>query len=155
MGAEVRHSDWKIAQRHAEIVQDLMPTGARRLQMSRNIAGVSRGRISQGFRAGNYLMPLTSESVRLFSNRHDIARKSLLVLARGTTSAQQVASSESEIGELIEKIRSEFAYRRVAMMERELHSYLQTDIEYAIDDDIARTFDVVTMVLVSVFREDR
>lgn len=150
----VRYSDWKIAKRHAELVTECLPPKSRAIKVTKQIPGFAGGRIGKGFRAGNFLMPMASEVVMTFSDRHDVARRSLLVMGLGTT------STDAECGEppmmaVAECLRNKFAHRRAVMLNGELYSFIDNRFEYTVDEQIMRKYDILVLSLVSTMREDR
>jgi hypothetical protein len=148
----IRYNDWEISQRHAEIIDDLKPSGLRAVQVHQSIPGVVGGRINADLREGLYIMPSASKIGMVFSDLHDVNRRSLFVAAIGKTTTQ--SKSTPVLMRLSEAIRTAFASRRVMRLAGELYSSHEI-VSYEIDDAIARKFDVIQIILTSRFREDR
>jgi hypothetical protein len=149
----LRYNDWEISERHTKIIEGMLPKGYRSVQLQRQITGVVNGRITERLRAGVYLMPLGGKTVSRNNCTKDIRRRSLLVAAEGLSTANDKTTPRNLL--LAESIRDAFANRRVAMLNGELYSFLEDEADYEIDDAIARKYDVLILVLASVFREDR
>jgi hypothetical protein len=148
----VRYTDWQIANRHAEIVDELRPQGLRETQVHTSIPGVVNQRITADLREGLFLMPLESPVGLTYSSVHDVNRRSLFVASIGKSTTQ--STSTPILMQLAEAIRTAFASRRVVRLVGELYSSCEI-AGYAIDDQLALKLDVIQIILTSRIREDR
>ena len=149
----VRYNDWQVTQWHATAIRDLEPAGVSSLEVRRQIPGVVRGRVIDGFRSGFYIMPLSSKIATTYSGTVDIDRNSLLVSATGLSTAS--SASTPKMITLLESIREKFSHNRILGQVGELYSYMPDEPNYDIDDAIARKFDIIMAVLTTRFRESR
>lgn len=146
------YDDWTIAQKHREIVEELRPPGTRSIILQKNIPGFVNGRFTADFKAGIFMMPLRSRIVTTFSDRHDVERTTMLVVADGVTTVQ--TAETPKLMQMIERIRNRFASRRIMNIIGELYS-THSNPEYDADDAIARRFDIVPILLTTTIREIR
>ena len=148
----MRHNDWDVAKRHAEIIAEIGPQNMRTPQLHTNIPGFDRGRITSELRAGLWMQPLGSDDKDTYSSVQDIERMTLLIAAVGMST--RGSKDVPALMGLNELIRTRFASRRVMKMTGELYSYSKP-AQYTIDESVVRKYDVIQVVLVSRFREDR
>ncbi len=146
------YDDWTIAKKHREIILELLPSGMRAPILQRSIPGLINGRFTKDFKAGTYLMPLKSQIEDTFSDRHDVARSTMLVVAEGETSIQSNRTPNSMV--FMERIRNRFASRRIMNIVGELYS-THTSPEYDVDDTMSRRLEIIPIVLTTTIREIR
>lgn len=148
----IRYNDLEIAKKHREIVQSILPPGARAVDLRRQIPGFRNNRVTKDFKAGTYMMPVGSRTVTTYSSTHDIERTTLLVIAEGVTTGQFTDLPDSM--KTIERLRNLFASRRIMNIPGELYSN-HSEPKYDVDDDADRRFEMLFILLTTTTREAR
>jgi hypothetical protein len=152
--AGIRHTDWDVSERHAEIIRSNWPEGVsiRKPQLLKKIPGVTGKRFTETVKSGVWLKPLGSQPGRTFSSVRDVVRKTLLVFVSGSSTRQSQSETEYEL--VRDKVRDLFQDRRVTDLNGELYSYTSMG-DYDIDDVVSRKYDIDIIEISTVFREDR
>ena len=139
----IQHTDWSVSTTHAQLVNDNWPDGVsvRRPELLKKIPGVTGKRFTETVKSGVWMKPLGSQPGRTFSGVRDVVRKTLVVFV-----------SDYEL--IRDKIRDLFQDRRATGMNGELYSFTSMG-DYDTDDVVSRKYDIDTIEISTVFREDR
>lgn len=148
----MRYDDWTIANKHKEIVADLVPDTMRAPHLALSIPGVENNRINDGIRAGVWMAPQSSEVVRQFSSVQDVRRNTLLLLVTGTSTTR--AFETPGLMTVSESLRTTFANKRALKIIGELYTGI-TPTDYQIDDGVRRKYDLLLFTISTTTREDR
>ena len=147
-------NDWTISKEHKDVVTSVIPAGLdlRPIQLHRTIPGVTRGRLTQDFRAGLWMAPEHSTNPQTFSCTHDIQRSTLFIAATGLTTSSE--SDTPPMMLLAEAVRTAFAFKRITSFIGELYSFHRL-APYDIDDSLVRKYDIIQFILTTRLREER
>ena len=154
MTATIKFTDFEVSERHAEIIVSHWPDAVRvkKPELRKVIPGVNKGRITQKVRSGIWIQPLGRQTVKSWSSVRDVARSSLVVFVRGSSTT---ITKEQEQYEIIRELISElFDDRRGTKLCGELISRVSSG-DYDMDDSVARDYDIDILKITSIFREDK
>jgi len=152
--AGIRHTDWDVSRRHAEIISENWPADVktRKPQLLKKIPGVTGKRFTETVKSGIWLKPLGSQPGRTFSSVRDVVRKTLVVFVSGSSTRQSATETDYEL--IRDRIRDLFQDRRVTDLDGELYSRTSMG-DYDMDDVVSRKYDIDIIEISTIFREDR
>jgi hypothetical protein len=150
----IQHTDWEVSNTHAQIIRDNWPAGVsvRRPELLKKIPGVTGKRFTETVKSGVWIKPLGSQSVKTFSSVRDVERKTLVVFVSGSSTRQSGSATDYE--QIRDKVRDLFQDRRVTGLSGEIISFTSMG-DYDMDDVVSRKYDIDTIQISTVFREDR
>lgn len=149
----INHTDWEVTVEHARVIEENWPSGVnvRRPVVLKKIPGVTGKRFTETVKSGVWMKPLGSSPLRTYSAVRDIERSSLVVFVSGSTSGRSSGATDYE--KLRDMIVSVFHDRRSTCLDGEVYSQVSVS-DYDMDDVVSRKYDIDTIQIKTVFRED-
>lgn len=153
MASVIRYTDWEVTEAHASVIRSNIDAGiARHMQVRKSIPGLTGERVIKGLRSGIWIKPLGMLPGLTFSCVQDVARRSLVVLVRGTTSEK--ATGTPDYDRVRTKMLGLFHNRRATGLNGEKYSTIQVG-NYDVDETLRREMDLDFYEITTWIREDR